>query len=108
MKLILTEAENKAATWVELDDESLGKVVKAMMFKIKTASDEQSKIIYLSAAMILCSAAAESNADKLTQTIEGLTIKGLPFGNWKVTIKKQSKRTVKSPPKPRPESMQIR
>ena len=91
MKLILTEAEKKAATWAELDDDSLGKVVKAMMFKIKTASDEQGKIFLLSAAMMLCSVAAEANAEKLTQTIEGLTVKGQSFGNWKVTIKKQTK-----------------
>jgi len=90
MKLTLTDAEKKSATWAELDDDALGKVVKAMMFKLKNTSDEQGKLSYLSAALILCSAAVEANADKLTQTIEGLTIKGQSLGNWKVIIKKQA------------------
>ena len=50
MRLILTEAEKKAATWAELDDASLGKFVKAMMFHTKLASDEQGKILLMSAA----------------------------------------------------------
>jgi len=87
MELILTDAEKKAATWTELDDKSLGKVVKAMMFNIKNTCEEQDKLFHLSAAIILCSIAAEANADKMTHTVEGLTIKGQPFGNWKVTIK---------------------
>ena len=89
MELKMTDAEKKAATWLELDDESLGKVVKAMMFKLKTISEEQDKLFHLSAAIILCSSAVETNADKMNITVEGLTIKGESFGNWKVTIKRQ-------------------
>jgi cyanate lyase len=87
MKLILTKAEKKA-TWAELDDGSLGKVVKAAMFQIKQEAEKQDKVSLLSAALLLCSMAFETNADKLTQTIEGLTIKGEPFGNWRVVISK--------------------
>ena len=89
MELILTDAEKKAATWAELDNESIGMIVKAAMFKIKTVSGEQDKIFFIAAAIILCNAAVESNADRLTQTLTGLTIKGKPLGDWKVTIKKQ-------------------
>lgn len=89
MKLILTAAEKKAATWAELDDASLGKVVKAMMSKIRETSEEQGKLFYLSAAIILCGAAVDANADRLVQTIEGLTIKGQTWGNWKIIIQKQ-------------------
>ena len=91
MELILTDAEKAASTWVELDDAALGKAVKAMMCQIKITSDEQEKLMLFSASIILCSVAVEANADKLVQTIEGLTIKGQPFCNWKVTIKKQTK-----------------
>lgn len=92
-KLILTEAEKKAATWAELDDEALGKVVKATMLKIKHikikhTSEEPKKVVFMAAAIILCSAAAEANADTLKQTIEGLTVKGKPMGNWIVTIRR--------------------
>jgi hypothetical protein len=90
MKLILTEEEKKAATWAELDDVSLGKVVKAYIFEMKAHCNEEGKIFVLSAAMALCVAAAEANADKFTQTIEGLTTKGKSLGNWRVTIRRMS------------------
>ncbi len=88
-ELILTEDEKAAATWAELDDDALGKVVKAGMFRLKHISDEQKKLFAMYAAMILCSEAAAANADKFTLTVEGLTVKGQPIGTWKVTIKKQ-------------------
>ncbi len=88
MELILTEAEKKAATWSELDDATLGKVVKATMFKIEHTSNEQQKLTMFAAALLLCTMAAEANADTLKQTIEGLTVKGKPLGDWKITIKR--------------------
>lgn len=87
-ELILTEAEKAAATWAELDDEALGKVVKATMFSIKAIAQEQDKLFVFAAATILCSEAAEANADKLTQTIEGLRRNGEPVGDWEVTIRR--------------------
>ena len=87
-ELILTEKEKKAATWCELEDESIGKVIKVMMSTIKQASDEQEKFYFLSAAMILCAAAAKTNADKAVFTVEGLKNKDNDFGNWQVTIKR--------------------
>lgn len=32
MELILTEAEREANTWLELDNETVGKVIKALAF----------------------------------------------------------------------------
>ena len=87
-ELILTEAEQKAAAWAELDDEALGKVVKASMFKLKELGDEQGKLYFMSAAIILCSAAAETNADKMTQTLENLTSSGKSLGSWKIVVSK--------------------
>lgn len=87
-KLILTEAEKKAATWEELDDDALGKVVKANMFKLQNWAKEQDRIFFMTAAIILCSMAHEANADTFTQEINNLTSKGKPCGNWKVTIKR--------------------
>lgn len=90
MKLILTEAEKKAKIWLELDDESVGKMVKATAFKIKEHDTEDDKIAFWSAALILCGQAAEANADSYTTTMEGLTIHGKSFGTWEITIKKKS------------------
>ncbi|MDP2729292.1 MAG: hypothetical protein Q8O55_02260 [Dehalococcoidales bacterium] len=87
-ELILTEGEEKADSWLELDDASLGKVIKALMLKFKDICTEQERLYWYSAAIILCSAAAETNADVMKQTIAGLTIKGKPFGSWAVTVKR--------------------
>jgi len=91
MELVLTEKEKETATWGELEDESLGKVIKAMMCTIRQGSEEQEKLYLLSAAMLLCSATAKINADTATFTVEGLKNKGDDFGNWKVTIKRIKK-----------------
>lgn len=88
MELILTEAEKKAATWLELDDESVGKLVKATALKIAEKGGEEGKIWSWSAALILCSMASDSNCDTFTQTIEGLTSKGKSCGDWEIRIRK--------------------
>jgi hypothetical protein len=88
MELMLTDAEKKAATWLELDDESVGKVVKASGLEILKANDEKDKTLFYSAALILINLAANSNADILKETISGLTISGKPYGNWQLIIKK--------------------
>jgi len=88
MELILTEEEKQAATWAELDDESVGKVVKAMMFKVKEFGDENNRLFTLSAAIALCSLVAATNADRFTTTLENLTHKGQPLGDWKINIHK--------------------
>ena len=88
MKLILTDVEKKANTWLELDNESIGTIVKSTALMIKETSTGMNKIYHMSAAMILIDAAIEINAERLTETIEGLTIKGVNKGNWKVIIEK--------------------
>ena len=90
-KLILTKKERKAATWCELEDESLGRVIKSMMFTIKQSSEERERLPFLSAAIMLCSATAETNPDTATVTVEGMKNKTNDFGNWKVIIKRLTK-----------------
>ncbi len=36
----------------------------------------------------LAGACVQTNAETLTYTIEGFTIKGVPHGDWKITVKK--------------------
>ena len=88
MKVILTEAEKKASTWLELDDESVGKLVKTTALAIVEYADEKHTVFFWAAALALCSAAAKANARTFKQTIEGLTIEGKPFGTRELTIKK--------------------
>lgn len=88
MELIMTEEEKAAATWAELDDESVGKVVKSLMFKIKEHADEEKTMFFWSAAIALCSLVADTNADTFKETIEGLTNNGEPLGDWRITISK--------------------
>jgi hypothetical protein len=89
MKLILTEAEKKAATWLELDNDSLGKFVKANISHLKEKS-ENIAIFTLACATALCSMAAEANAGTFILTFDGLKNKSNDFGNWKVTIRRMN------------------
>lgn len=91
-ELILTETEKKTKSWLDLDDESLGKLVKAMLFKIKDTCEQEKKIFTLSAAIALCVIAHETNADNMKLTIENITSKGKGIGDWKVTIKRITKK----------------
>ena len=90
-ELILTKEEQEAETWAELDDSTLGKVIKKKLFNIRKASKEQKKMMSLAAALILCNLAIGANADELLETLEGITIKGKPFGDWEVTVKRITK-----------------
>ena len=87
VKLILTEKEKRLATWLELDDASLGKFVKANISKVKELREDVG-IFVMSLATAFCSIAAEANADKFSITVEGLKNKNNDFGNWKVTAKR--------------------
>jgi hypothetical protein len=90
-QLILTEKEKNAKTWVEISDEALGKVVKATMLQIKDVNDEQQKLLTVSASLLLIGIAIETNADKVTYSVDGLTTSGKPNGDWEVTVKRITK-----------------
>lgn len=90
MELILTDAEKKSATWLELDNESIGKLVKASALKIREHDTQYDILACYSASIILCSMAADANADTFSTEIDNLTIRGESFGKWQITIKKLS------------------
>jgi transcription elongation factor Elf1 len=96
-QLILTEKEKKLATWLELDDESLGKFVKANILQVLTRSKEDLAVFTLSCATALCAIANEANAGKLELTLDNLKNKTNTFGNWKVTVKKMKQPMNKAP-----------
>lgn len=87
-ELILTEAEKAATTWLGLDDAALGKVVKKTALSLKEHSEEQQKLWWFAAALILCGMAADANATKLTHDIEGLSEEGAVRGDWRITVER--------------------
>jgi len=89
-ELILTEAEKAATTWLELDDATIGKLVKKQALAIMDKSVEMEQITSTSAVMLLCGFAADMNADKSEYDIGGFTEAGESFGDWKVTVQRQS------------------
>src|SRR5699024_11084157 len=70
-ELILTEAEKAATTWLELDDATIGKLVKKQALAIMDKSVEMEQITSTSAVMLLCGFAADMNADKSEYDIGG-------------------------------------
>lgn len=87
-KLILTEEEKAAATWMELDDATIGKLVKKTALGLMSLKDEQAHVWWWSAAILLCSMASDANADKFEQEILGLTHSGEERGNWRITVER--------------------
>lgn len=90
-KLILTDAEKAANSWLDLDDANLGKVLKATALKLKAHANDQSRLWFVSAAMLLCSMADDSNADRFSQTIKGFSNHGKLAGDWRVIVRRIAK-----------------
>ena len=89
-QLILTEKEKKLASWLDLDDESLGKFVKANICKVKELKPDIG-IFLMSLVTAFCSIAHETNADTFSIEVKGLKNKTNDLGNWKVTAKRITK-----------------
>lgn len=89
-ELILTEEEEAAALWSDLDDAALGKLVKKKIAVIAEAATQLDHVTTFAAAMLLCCAAAEQNAGEISLKIDGLTQGGREFGDWKVVAVKTS------------------
>lgn len=87
-QLILTEQEKAAALWSDLDDATLGKLVKKKMALITTSAEQLDLATTFSAAFLLCCAASENNANELTFDIEGVTQEDRDFGDWRVVATK--------------------
>jgi hypothetical protein len=87
-ELILTPEEENAGTWLELDDATIGKVVKATQLSIFNSGNDQGRIYWFSAALLLCCLVADTNAEKFTQELKNITTYGKSIGDWKITIKR--------------------
>lgn len=94
-ELILTEAEKTAATWFELDDATLGKVVKRTAAGLLTHSEEMGRIWWFAAALLLCGQAKDANAETLTVNVDGFTDAGQELGDWEVTVRRIKPSNIK-------------
>lgn len=92
-ELLLTDEEKEAATWFELDDAVLGKVVKRTAAGLIGHSRELDRVWWFAAAMLLCGMAHDQNAQKVVQSIEGFEEEGVPLGDWEVIVQRVSSAT---------------
>lgn len=88
-ELILTDEEAAAATYLEWDDEALGKLVR---YASKMMMDEYGKngVWIAMAAHVLIDGARDANADTSTIELKGATRSGEPIGDWQVEVKRLS------------------
>ena len=84
-KLILTNEEKQSETFLEWDDASLGRAVKAVA---EICNDDHGKhaLKATGAGVFLVSEAIRSGATELTISLEGATDGSRDLGNWKITI----------------------
>lgn len=84
-ELILNDEERRSPTFLEWDDVSLGRAVKAVA---AICNDDHGKnaLKATGAAVFLISEAIRSGATELHVNLEGATDGRSDLGNWKVTI----------------------
>lgn len=88
-ELILTDEEKAARSWLDLDDASLGRLVKRTALKIIEHDEaDRQRVWTMTAAIILMGAAQDTNADNLKISLGGLTQKGQAVGDWEVIVRK--------------------
>lgn len=86
-ELILTDEEKKAASYLEWDDEALGKLVKYTAALMKDEHG-QSPAFSATCAHMIVNMAREANATECTLTLTGATVKGEPIGDWEVIARR--------------------
>lgn len=88
-ELILTDEEKQSETYLDLDNDSLGKAVKNFAITLGDVYGADS-IWSTGCATLLIDMCIKTNATTLTHTIEGLTHAGEDRGDWKITVQKIS------------------
>lgn len=86
-KLILTQKEKDTISWLDLDDDALGKATKAMALRIVKKADSDFPQA-AAAAIILCSILKERETDEMVFKMKGLASKTVPLGDYNITVEK--------------------
>ena len=84
-----TQEERDAASYLDWDDETLGKFTKYIALQMAGLDDEDGfrRVTMSSSVLSLVRAAHETNAGTLTLKMENITLEGAPIGNWQIKIK---------------------
>jgi hypothetical protein len=88
-ELVLTDAEKCAELWSDLDDQSLGALMRKKLVGLKSAAEQMDRAVTMAAALLLCCSAAEAGASELSLSIDGVTQAGRDFGDWQVVVRKR-------------------
>ena len=87
-ELILTEEEKAASTWLELPDETVGKLVKKIVADMPRLAKETDKITTTAILLMLVGYNHDHNNSREVYTLEGTLNKDIPTGYWRITVEK--------------------
>lgn len=102
-QLILTEEEKAAISWLDMDDDALGKLCRKACLIIPQHEDldnpdDRKQVWASSAGMLLCGVTDDANATTAVFTFEGLTHGDKQRGNWRVTVERLDSENVRAMP----------
>lgn len=89
-ELLLTAAEKAALLWTDLDDASLGALLRKTLVQFQTATEQRDRAIPVAAALLLCADAFGAGATELTVDLDGVTLEGGDFGDWQVVARRKA------------------
>jgi hypothetical protein len=89
-ELILTDEEKAAASYLEWDDASLGRMVKALALRVRSNHDKLGKEVTISgsAALLLIHSAEEMHSETMELRLNVTTYGDRPIGDWRVLVTK--------------------
>jgi hypothetical protein len=84
-KLILSEKEKNAATYLEWNDVALGRAVKKLAVDIRNNRGDDALALTACATLLAC-ASAKRNAAQTIITLEGVTEGEKNYGFWSIIV----------------------
>lgn len=90
-ELILSDEDKAAARWLQMSDESVGRLVKYTQLVFLREDEEHERVWTWSAALLLCGIAHEARAGDMTLKIDGITLENgaVPIGDWEVVVRRR-------------------
>lgn len=89
-QLILSDAEKAAQLWTDLDDASLGAMLRKKLAVLDEAAMQMNMTFTVAAAMMVCCHAAETQSNELRIEVDGITQDGRAFGDWSVVATRKA------------------
>ena len=86
-ELILTDEEKETASYLEWDNESIGKGCKKLALIIENYEGDTAMKIQAS-ALVLAGLAHSTDNSEMSITLDGITALGEEIGTWIVTAKR--------------------